>query len=67
MRFYDKRELKTLFARHGLTLVRHLYYNEKGDRYARKSLLRRAALALKWPFMLIPHYRNGHFAVFKKN
>ena len=67
VRFYDKRELRTLFARHGLTLVQHRYYNEKGDRHSRKSMLRRAALALKRPFMLVPHYRNGHFAVFRKN
>ncbi len=66
IRFYDRRELVTLFAEQGLTLLTHRYYNEKGERHIQKSAARRAALAFKWPFMAIPHYRNSHFAAFRR-
>jgi SAM-dependent methyltransferase len=63
-RFYDKRELITLFKRSGMELEYHRYYRELGWNHA------------KWPFIkkaiivaidkCAPIYREGHFAVFKK-
>jgi len=66
IRFYDKRELETLFGRHGLQLVHHSYYNEQGWGHARKSLVEVGKSLMKSPLALIPRYKRGHFAVFQK-
>jgi hypothetical protein len=63
IRFYDKKELITLFNEQKCKLVRHSYYRE--DNWNRwnipiyKKIIRGIA-------HLIPIYREGHFAVFQK-
>lgn len=64
IRFYDRTELKTLFQRHGLDMVRHQYYQEKGWAHAKWPFRKRIMSALA--DMFAPIYREGHFAVFKK-
>jgi SAM-dependent methyltransferase len=66
IRFYDKRELQILGERHGLKMVLHQYYNEKGWSSANKSAAQQLAYWFKELAALIPIYRQGHFAVFRK-
>ncbi len=64
IRFYDKRELATLFHRSGLELVYHSYYREKGWTAAKWPLRKRVIVGVI--DRLAPIYREGHFAVFQK-
>jgi hypothetical protein len=64
IRFYDKKELITLFERNGLDLVKHKYYREKGWTHAKQPLLKKIILSLI--DKCAPVYREGHFAVFEK-
>ncbi|MDY6989129.1 MAG: methyltransferase domain-containing protein [Thermodesulfobacteriota bacterium] len=64
IRFYDKVELRTLFQRHGLQLVHHRYYLERGWDHAKWPVLKRAVVSLV--DKILPIYREGHFAVFEK-
>jgi len=64
IRFYDKNELFTLFERHGLKMVSHRYYQEKGWDQAKWPLSKR--IVLKLTDMFAPIYREGHLAIFRK-
>jgi len=64
IRFYDKRELQTLFHRSGLELIYHRYYRELGWNHAKWPLLKKLAITVI--DKCAPMYREGHFAVFKK-
>ena len=63
-RFYDKKELITLFKRNGLKLHYHRYYRELGWNHAKWPLLKRAIISVV--DKCAPIYRESHFAVFKK-
>jgi len=65
IRFYDKDELKQLFARFGCILIKHAYYNEKGWHHAKWPLIKR--LVVQFSDIFCPIYREGHFAVFQKH
>jgi SAM-dependent methyltransferase len=64
IRFYDKKELNTLFERNGLTMIHHKYYIDKGWSHAKWPMLKRLIISLM--DKIAPIYRDGHFAVFKK-
>ena len=64
IRFYDKRELKTLFDRHGLELIYHSYYRELGWSHAKWPWLKKFVITMV--DKCAPIYREGHFAVFKR-
>ena len=64
IRFYDKKELETLFSRNGLKLVHHEYYTEEGWRYSKRPLFKKILITLADWF--VPIYREGHFTVFEK-
>ena len=54
IRFYDKRELDTLFGRHDLQLVHHRYRTERGWNHARKTLVETGKTLIKSPLSWIP-------------
>ena len=64
IRFYDKRELKTLFLRNGLKLVYHRYYTEHGWNHSKRSFLKRVVTTVI--DKCAPIYREGHLGVFEK-
>jgi SAM-dependent methyltransferase len=64
IRFFDKRELKTLFCRSGLELIYHKYYRELGWGHAKWPWLKKFVTAMVDKGA--PIYREGHFAVFKR-
>jgi SAM-dependent methyltransferase len=64
IRFYDKRELKTLFQRNGMKCIYHKYYRERGWDHAKWPLLKKIIVTVIDKTM--PIYRENHFAVFKK-
>ena len=64
IRFYDKNELTTLFRRSGLKLIKQRYYREKGWAHAKWPLLKRIIINII--DKCAPFYREGHFAVYKK-
>lgn len=66
IRFYDKRELDTLASRHGLKLILHQYYNEKGWDSTLKDTSQQLVHLFKKLATIVPIYRQGHFAVFQK-
>lgn len=64
IRYYDKKELKTLFYRAGLELLSHKYYRELGWTHAKWPLVKKMAVGIV--DQIAPIYREGHFAVFQK-
>jgi len=64
IRYYDKRELKTLFHRAGLNLISHKYYRDLGWTHAKWPLIKRMIIMIV--DKIAPIYREGHFAVFQK-
>jgi SAM-dependent methyltransferase len=64
IRFYDKKELKTLFHRNGLRLVSHRYYTEHGWNHSKRSFLKKFVTTLV--DKCTPIYRQGHFGIFEK-
>jgi SAM-dependent methyltransferase len=64
IRYYDKRELKTLFNRVGLTMISHKYYRELGWTHAKWPLIKKMIIMIV--DKIAPIYREGHFAVFQK-
>lgn len=64
IRYYDKRELKTLFYRAGFELLSHKYYRELGWTHAKWPPIKKAIIGII--DKIAPIYREGHFAVFQK-
>jgi SAM-dependent methyltransferase len=64
IRFYDKKELKTLFNRSGFALVLHKYYRELGWSHAKWPFIKRMIITIC--DKIAPIYREGHFIVFQK-
>jgi len=64
IRYYDKKELKTLFYRAGLELLSHKYYRELGWTHAKWSLIKKITVGIV--DKIAPIFREGHFAVFQK-
>jgi SAM-dependent methyltransferase len=64
IRYYDKKELKTLFYRAGLEMLSHKYYRELGWTHAKWSLLKKMTIGIV--DKIAPIFREGHFAVFQK-
>ena len=65
IRFYDKKELKTLFKRSGLEYLSHNYYRELGWTHAKWPIIKK--LIVEIVDKIAPIYREAHFAVFQKN
>lgn len=64
IRYYDKKELKTLFHRAGLEFLSHKYYRELGWTHAKWSFIKKLVVGIV--DKIVPIYREGHFAVFQK-
>jgi len=64
IRYFDKKELRTLFQKYGLKIILHRYYDEKGWEHAKWPSHKR--LVVNVINRIAPIYREGHFAVFQK-
>ena len=66
IRFYDKRELQTLFSRQQLKMIDHCYCSERGWDHAQRTWPQRLLFGMRKVFLCIPIYRDQHIAVFSK-
>jgi len=66
-RLYAKTELAWLFARHGLELIHHEYYQEDGARYLRHAGAHALKTAVRTGIgRLVAHYRDDQFLIFRR-